>query len=318
MLELPMERVHLDFMGPLAKTKRGNEYVLMMVDKFTKWTECIPLPSQTAEITAQAAINELFARFGYPFQIFTDHGRHFESALFKAVCDLLKIHKARITPYRPSANGQVERQNKSLMNAVGCFVDSSQENWDEHLPQLAGAMRSCINRSTGFTPNMLMLGCETNQPADLMFGVGKEQIYSGSDEYVMGLDKAIRNAHEVARNTLNSTQKKMKLDCDVKILEKQYQKGDLVYVLDTAIIKGKCKNLSSSWKGPGVVLDRLTPYIYKIKFQRVILTANHDRLKACRDRKIPVWLQKCQAQLNREENVIQPKDEKERKKYCIC
>jgi hypothetical protein len=75
-------------------------------------------------------------------------------------------------------------------NAVGCFVDSSQENWDEHLPQLAGAMRSCINRSTGFTPNMLMLGCETNQPADLMFGVGKEQIYSGSDEYVMGLDKA--------------------------------------------------------------------------------------------------------------------------------
>ena len=63
-----MERVHLDFMGPLAKTKRGNEYVLMMVDKFTKWTECIPLPSQTAEITAQAAINELFARFGYPFR----------------------------------------------------------------------------------------------------------------------------------------------------------------------------------------------------------------------------------------------------------
>jgi hypothetical protein len=73
----------------------------------------------------------------------------------------------------------------------------------------------------------------------------------------------------------------MKLDCDVKILEKQYQKGDLVYVLDTAIIKGKCKNLSPPWKGPGVVLDRLTPYIYKIKFQRVILTANHDRLKAC-------------------------------------
>jgi transposase InsO family protein len=115
------------------------------------------LPSQTAEITAQAAINELFARFGYPFQIFTDHGRHFESALFKAVCDLLKIHKARITPYRPSANGQVERQNKSLMTAVRWLVDSSQENWDEHLPQLAGAMRSCINRSTGFTPNMFIL-----------------------------------------------------------------------------------------------------------------------------------------------------------------
>jgi hypothetical protein len=78
----PMGRVHLDFMGPLPQTKKGNEYVLMMVDQFTKWTECIPLPSQTAEITAQAAINELFARFGYPFQIFTDQGQNFESVLF--------------------------------------------------------------------------------------------------------------------------------------------------------------------------------------------------------------------------------------------
>jgi len=55
-----IERVHLDFMGPLPKTKRSNAYVLMMVDQFTKWTECIPFPSQTVEITAQAAINELF------------------------------------------------------------------------------------------------------------------------------------------------------------------------------------------------------------------------------------------------------------------
>ena len=91
------------------------------------------------------------------------------------------------------------------MDAVRCFVDSSQTNWDEHLPQLAGAMRSCINRSTGYTPNMLMLGRETNQPADVMLGVGQDKIYSGSDEYVMGLEKAIRNAHEVARDTLNST-----------------------------------------------------------------------------------------------------------------
>ena len=93
-------RVRLDFMGPLQKTKRGNEYVLMMVDQFTKWTQCIPLPSQTNDITTQAAINECFARFGYPFQIFTDQGRNFESALLKALCDLLKIHKARTAPYR--------------------------------------------------------------------------------------------------------------------------------------------------------------------------------------------------------------------------
>ena len=45
----PMDRVHLDFLGPLPKTPQGNEYILMMVDQLTKWVECIPLPSQTAE-----------------------------------------------------------------------------------------------------------------------------------------------------------------------------------------------------------------------------------------------------------------------------
>ena len=127
------------------------------------------------------------------------------------------MRQACTTPYRPCTNGQVERQNRSLMDAVRCFIDNSQ---DALLPQLAGAMLSCINRSIAFTPNMLLLGSETNQPADLMFGEGQEQTYSGSDEYVMGLETAIRNAHEAARNTLNSTQKKMKRDYDVKILEK--------------------------------------------------------------------------------------------------
>ena len=94
---------YIDFLGPLPKTPRGNEHILMMVDQFTKWVECVPLPSQTAEVTAKAAIDGFFSRFGYPFQIFPDQGRNFESKLFTALCDALEIHKARTTPYRASS-----------------------------------------------------------------------------------------------------------------------------------------------------------------------------------------------------------------------
>ena len=103
----PMERVHLDFLGPFPVTKRNNSYILMMVDQFTKWVECIPLSTQTADVTAQAAVNEFFTRFGYPFEIFTDQGPNFDSQLFKELCNRMQIHKARTTPYRPSSNGQV-------------------------------------------------------------------------------------------------------------------------------------------------------------------------------------------------------------------
>lgn len=88
----PMEKVHLDFLGPLPRTENGNEYIPMMVDSFTKWVECVPLPSQTAEVTARAAINEFFARFGYPYEVFTDQGRNFESELFRKMCETLWIH----------------------------------------------------------------------------------------------------------------------------------------------------------------------------------------------------------------------------------
>ena len=127
----PMERVHIDFLGPLPKTERGNEHCLMLVDQFTKWVECIPLPTQKAEITARAAVDQFFSRFGFPLHLFSDQGRNFESKLFEALCKALEIHKARTTPYRPSANGQVERFNRTLMDAVRCFLGKSQNKWDQ-------------------------------------------------------------------------------------------------------------------------------------------------------------------------------------------
>ena len=160
-----MERVHIDFIGPLPKTERGNEQCLMMVYQFTKWVECIPLPSQKAEVTARGAVDEFLSRFGYPFQLFSDQGRNFESKLFEALCKILETHKARATPYRPSANGQVERFNRTLMDSLRCFLGKAQNKWDQHVQQIARVIRSSVNRSTGFTQNMLMLGREVNTPA---------------------------------------------------------------------------------------------------------------------------------------------------------
>ena len=106
-----MERVHIDFIGPLPKTERGNEHYLMMVDQFTKWVECIPLPSQNAEATARAAVDGFFSRFGFPFQLFSDQGRNFESKLFEALCKALEIHKTRTTQTICKWTGRALQQN---------------------------------------------------------------------------------------------------------------------------------------------------------------------------------------------------------------
>ena len=106
-----MEKVHMDFLGPLPVTKNHNSYTLGMLDQFTKLVECTALPSQTAEIIAQAAVNQFFSRFGYQFQILTDQGSNFESNLLKKLCERLEIAETQTTPLRTSANGKAERVN---------------------------------------------------------------------------------------------------------------------------------------------------------------------------------------------------------------
>lgn len=44
-----MERVALDILGPLPLTKKGNKYILVMVDCFSKWTEAVAPPRSRSQ-----------------------------------------------------------------------------------------------------------------------------------------------------------------------------------------------------------------------------------------------------------------------------
>lgn len=147
-----------------------------------------PLPSQTTEVTATAAVNKYFVRFGCPFQIFTDRGRNFESKLFTAVCNLLEMHKVCTTPYRPSANGQVE---PTLMDSFRCYIDKAQDCWDKYLAQIAGALRSVVNRHSGFTANELMLDREVSTSAILMYRLHLQESPVNLGTYVVDLEDTV-------------------------------------------------------------------------------------------------------------------------------
>ena len=54
----PMERVAMDVIGPLPKTPRGNRFVLVVVDYFTRWPEAYAVPDQTALTVSQKLVEE--------------------------------------------------------------------------------------------------------------------------------------------------------------------------------------------------------------------------------------------------------------------
>jgi hypothetical protein len=126
---------------------------------------------------------------------------------------------------------------------------------------------------------MMMLGREIGLLAELMLRCPGKTRQPEGDQYVGELQTAIEGTHRVARETLKQAQKRMKRDYDIKVRVRELKPGHLVYQLYNATIKGKNRKLSPSWKGPGVVLEKLAPYLYKIKLKRVIITANHGMLK---------------------------------------
>ena len=211
----PMERVHIDILGPFTPSSSGNQYVLMIVDQFTKWLECFPLPQQSAEETAKCVVDGFVSRFGCPLEIHTDQGKNFDGKLFASVCELMQIPKTQTTPYRPCSNGQVERYNRTLLQIIRCFLSGNQQTWDKYLQQLAGAIRSTVNRSTGFTPNMMMLGREVFLPDSLQFGL--EVPVAGSEsEYVAKLRSILTKVHNLARESLATAQMHQKRDYDLR------------------------------------------------------------------------------------------------------
>ena len=93
-----------------------------------------------------------------PTIVHTDQGRNFTSQLFQDLCRYLEVAKTRTTPYRPNSNGQVERYNRMILSYIRCFLAGEEKEWDQHLAILGMRLRSTVNRTTGFTANMLMLG----------------------------------------------------------------------------------------------------------------------------------------------------------------
>ena len=152
-----------DFLGPLPRTAKGNSYVLVLSDLFTKDVQCYSLPDQSALSVADCII-DLISRFGVPKELLTDQGRQFESSLIRTVCDKLGIRKLRTSPYRPQCDGQTERFNRTLCDSLTILVNENQSDWDVWLPVAVGAYRTSVHTTTGFSPFELVHGVKTRTP----------------------------------------------------------------------------------------------------------------------------------------------------------
>ena len=101
------DHLHVDIVGPLSPS-RGFTYLFTVIDRFTRWTEAIPMSDSTASTCDRALFREWISRFGVPGELTSDRGPQFTSELWDQLHHILGTKAYRTTSYHPQANGMVE------------------------------------------------------------------------------------------------------------------------------------------------------------------------------------------------------------------
>ena len=164
----PWQQLALDLVAPLPTTDRGNQWILVLTDHFSRWQDALAIPDATAMTVATTLEERVFCYFGLSEQVHTDQGTQFEGELLTELCSRWHISKSRTTPYHPQGNGVVERGNRTLGDTLRTMLlHRSQEDWDLFLPQIMRAYRATPHSITGLTANLLLLGREVRLPDQL-------------------------------------------------------------------------------------------------------------------------------------------------------
>jgi len=290
----PWIRVSVDITGPHPRSSKSNQYILTLVDHFSKWAEAIPLRNHTAPTVARALMIHIFSRFGSPRQLLTDRGSEFESELFQELMKWMEIDKLRTTAFRPSCNGVVERFHRTLNSMLAKTVKESQRDWDERLPLVLAAYRATPHESTGMTPNKLFLGHEVRMPIDLVMGLPLEEGTENrtTDDYLAQLQHNSAEAFQLARRHLRVSAERRKKEYDIKVKPEHFVIGDWVFYHYPRRYQSRSLKWQKSYIGPYLVVRVIEPVncVLQKSAKSKPFVAHVDKLKKCYGRTPNSWL----------------------------
>nr|GFA89835.1 reverse transcriptase domain-containing protein [Tanacetum cinerariifolium] len=93
----------------VVPSSRWNKYKLVAVDYLSKWVETKAFPTNDARVVCKF-LKSLFARFGTPRAIISDHGTHFCNDQFAKVMLKYGVTHRLATTYHPQTSGRWKYQ----------------------------------------------------------------------------------------------------------------------------------------------------------------------------------------------------------------
>ena len=132
------------------------DHVFAVVDNYSRYVEIQVMKSTTTDKVI-ASLKRMFLTHGLPISIVTDNGRQFISDEFRKFMENESIQHRTTTPLWPQANGEIERQNRSLLKRIR-IAQIEKKDWKEELGAYLTMYRTTPHSTTGLSPAELMFG----------------------------------------------------------------------------------------------------------------------------------------------------------------
>ena len=127
-----------------------------MVDYCSRFFEMEFTKSTTSERIV-SRLSKIFVTHGLPLSHRTDNGSQFVSDYFKKYLKENGIEHRRTTPLWPQANGEIEKQNRSILKRLR-IAQAEGRNWRSEIDDFLMMYRITPHSTTGVSPAELLFG----------------------------------------------------------------------------------------------------------------------------------------------------------------
>jgi transposase InsO family protein len=245
----PGDLLCIDIWDPCVRSTRGFEYILTVVDGFSKFAYAIPIRNKSAKAVAEALVEKVFPT-GIPNRLHSDQGKEFINDVIKQLSELMGIDQSKTTAYHPQGNAYAERIHQFFRNATTAYIRRDQRNWDIILPLLAMVYNDTEHSALGrYSPSELFLGRKLGLPLQkplVMEEMPKYYLANYAEKLKLALNIVQK---EIMEKTMQKLESNLAKSLGKNKLE--YKVGDDVALsVENIPSEFKSAKLFPRWKGP--------------------------------------------------------------------
>jgi hypothetical protein len=266
----PFECINLDIRGPMVPDEKGNKYIVIITDTFSRYMTAWPVESNGALAVANTLIQH-HQFFSIPNEIKSDQGSEFMNELIEQFLVMLGPEHIGTIAYSKEENSIVERSIKEVNRWIKTTSTCKRwglDKWSSALPFAVRIHNNTTVASIQCTPHQIIFGWRFNMDRGILLppeerpDIPKKDLHDWIKFQTLVQDEVIKQAQKLvdihkaeAENTVHQTGSRGRKRISQLTA---FEEGEYVMVQYPHSSMGTTKpnKMMSNWRGPMQVVKR--------------------------------------------------------------